>query len=193
MTRSEAISLMVDATYYQEHKDDPDEWDGAVPTRRPESRRLAAMVSVRFSPEEEALLRVEQMRIRVKIADAARRGAAFAGDGAETPVRRAAIQGPARQPVHPRHVPAEEGRHRAQPGGVQRIEHGLEAAQIYLAVAENSSATDALPLRRHAAEQFLRSGHVKDGLAQLEVVLKGVGLSLPKSAPMNESKRKRKK
>jgi hypothetical protein len=42
-----------DAGYYQGHKDDEDEWeDVPEPGRRSESRRLRAMVSVRFSPEE---------------------------------------------------------------------------------------------------------------------------------------------
>jgi hypothetical protein len=47
-----------DATYYQEHKDDEEEWGDAVPApKRSESRRLGAMVSVRFSSEE-----VDQLR-----------------------------------------------------------------------------------------------------------------------------------
>ena len=46
-----------DAEYYQEHKDDPEEWGDAEPTERRPSRRLASMISVRFSPEEEELIR----------------------------------------------------------------------------------------------------------------------------------------
>lgn len=47
-----------DAAYYQEHKDDEDEWEEAPPPvpRRP-ARRLDAIVSVRFSPAEQDLLR----------------------------------------------------------------------------------------------------------------------------------------
>jgi hypothetical protein len=44
-----------DATFYQEHKDDPDEWGEAEAS--PPQRRLAAMVSVRLAPEEESRLR----------------------------------------------------------------------------------------------------------------------------------------
>jgi hypothetical protein len=49
-----------DAKYYQEHKDDEEEWGDAEPApspKRSESRRLGALVSVRFSAEE-----VEQLR-----------------------------------------------------------------------------------------------------------------------------------
>lgn len=47
-----------DAAYYQKHKDDPGEWEEAPPPapRRP-ARRLDAIVSVRFSPAEQDLLR----------------------------------------------------------------------------------------------------------------------------------------
>jgi hypothetical protein len=46
-----------DAEHYQAHKDDPEEW--GEPQRSPKSqrRRLAAMISVRFSPEEEQAVR----------------------------------------------------------------------------------------------------------------------------------------
>jgi len=47
-----------DASYYHQHKDDPDEWEEAPapPARRPK-RRLDAMISVRFSPAEIDILR----------------------------------------------------------------------------------------------------------------------------------------
>lgn len=49
---------MSDADFYQEHRDDPDEWgEPEDPSERVERRRLAAMVSVRLSPDESALLR----------------------------------------------------------------------------------------------------------------------------------------
>lgn len=47
-----------DAEFYQSHKDDPEEW-GEPQQRKPERRRLASMISVRFSPEEETLVRQE--------------------------------------------------------------------------------------------------------------------------------------
>lgn len=46
-----------DADYYQAHKDDPAEWGEPRAARKPAKRRLAAMISVRFAPEEEDLVR----------------------------------------------------------------------------------------------------------------------------------------
>ena len=46
-----------DADYYQAHKDDPEEWGEPKPSEMPRKRRLAAMISVRFTPEEEAEIR----------------------------------------------------------------------------------------------------------------------------------------
>lgn len=42
-----------DADYYQVHKDDPEEWGDPQPAQKSKKRRLAAMISVRFTPEEE--------------------------------------------------------------------------------------------------------------------------------------------
>jgi hypothetical protein len=67
---------MSDAEHYQSHKDDPAEWGSPEPSRKASSRRLAAMVSVRFAPDEEQLVR-----------NAARR----AGDSLSGFVRRAAL------------------------------------------------------------------------------------------------------
>ena len=47
---------MSDADYYQAHKDDPAEWGDPQPAPKP-SRRLAAMISVRFTPDEEQAIR----------------------------------------------------------------------------------------------------------------------------------------
>jgi uncharacterized protein (DUF1778 family) len=46
-----------DAEYYQAHKDDPEEWGEPESVEKPKNRRLAAMISVRFAPEEEAAVR----------------------------------------------------------------------------------------------------------------------------------------
>jgi hypothetical protein len=46
-----------DADYYQAHKDDPEQWGDPQPVRRSRKRRLAAMISVRFTPEEEDEIR----------------------------------------------------------------------------------------------------------------------------------------
>jgi hypothetical protein len=46
-----------DADYYQAHKDDPEEWGDPQSAEKPKKRRLAAMISVRFTPEEEEEIR----------------------------------------------------------------------------------------------------------------------------------------
>jgi uncharacterized protein (DUF1778 family) len=46
-----------DADYYQAHKDDPEEWGEAQPAPKSKRRRLAAMISVRFTPEEDEAVR----------------------------------------------------------------------------------------------------------------------------------------
>jgi hypothetical protein len=46
-----------DADYYQAHKDDPEEWGEPQPAPKSQRRRLVAMISVRFSPEEEQAVR----------------------------------------------------------------------------------------------------------------------------------------
>jgi hypothetical protein len=55
---------------------------------------------------------------------------------------------------------------------------GSEAAEGYLEAAAAASPAVALDLRRRAAEQLLRSGHVDEGLATLRTVLRAVGLKL---------------
>lgn len=59
--------------------------------------------------------------------------------------------------------------------------HGHEAAQAYLDAAQGALAADDLELRRRAAEQLLRSGHIHEGLAALRGVLDVLGMSLPSS------------
>ena len=46
-----------DADYYQAHKDEPREWGEPRRPRKPRHRRLAAMISVRFTADEEEAIR----------------------------------------------------------------------------------------------------------------------------------------
>ena len=55
---------------------------------------------------------------------------------------------------------------------------GSLAAQAYLTAAQDVDATTFIELQRRAAEQFLISGHIDEGLAALESVLRTQGLRL---------------
>jgi eukaryotic-like serine/threonine-protein kinase len=56
---------------------------------------------------------------------------------------------------------------------------GPEAAAAYLAAVDVSVAERALELRRRAAEHYLTSGHIEEGLSVLRAVLAATGLSMP--------------
>lgn len=58
---------------------------------------------------------------------------------------------------------------------------GAEAAAVYLETAVRVSDSSALELRRLAAEQLLRSGHIDHGLGVIRSVLAAVGLRLARS------------
>ena len=56
-----------------------------------------------------------------------------------------------------------------------------DAASAYLRARAGAPRTQALDLERLAAEHFLRSGYVEEGLQTLERVLSAVGLRLPRT------------
>jgi tetratricopeptide (TPR) repeat protein len=58
---------------------------------------------------------------------------------------------------------------------------GAEAAAAYLAAAEVHPAAEALDLRRRAADQLLRSGHIDEAMATFRTVLSAVGMDLPET------------
>lgn len=77
---------MSDASYYQAHKDDSDEWEEPALAPTPPTRRLSSMISVRLDPGEEALLRRRAQAsgqtlsefIRQTLLDTSRHGASAA-------------------------------------------------------------------------------------------------------------------
>jgi hypothetical protein len=58
---------------------------------------------------------------------------------------------------------------------------GPQAAARYLAAARHAANDEAVDLRRRAAEQLLRSGHIDEGLDVMREVLAAVGLRVPRT------------
>jgi eukaryotic-like serine/threonine-protein kinase len=58
---------------------------------------------------------------------------------------------------------------------------GAEAAEAYLAIVPNAGPGHALDLQRRAAEQFLRAGHIEEGLDLFRMLLRHVGISYPET------------
>ncbi len=78
------MSEAQDAAFYQQHRDDEQEWGDAVERpvrRRSERRRLAAMVSVRFSAEEASLIRLAATREGTSLSNFLRTAALGAAGG----------------------------------------------------------------------------------------------------------------
>ncbi len=59
---------------------------------------------------------------------------------------------------------------------------GADAARVYLEAAEEASPADSLEYRRLAGEHLLRCGHIDQGVAIIEAVVREVGLHGPKSS-----------
>jgi serine/threonine protein kinase len=58
---------------------------------------------------------------------------------------------------------------------------GGEAGRVFLQAATMAGPAEALDLRRRAAEQLLRSGHIDEGLQAIQSVLDSVGMRLPRT------------
>jgi hypothetical protein len=64
-------------------------------------------------------------------------------------------------------------------GALANAGHGGDAGRAYLAAAVDAPDDEVLDLRRRAAEQFLRNGHVEEALPVVDDVLSRVGLRIP--------------
>jgi hypothetical protein len=58
---------------------------------------------------------------------------------------------------------------------------GVEAAAVYLAAAISATPAEALDLRRRAADQLLRSGHIDEAMDAFRSVLGAIGMSMPET------------
>src|SRR6266540_680047 len=58
---------------------------------------------------------------------------------------------------------------------------GAEAAQTYLSASKGAGPALAIDLHRRAAQQFLISGHIEDGISALGTVLAKLGMGLPET------------
>jgi tetratricopeptide (TPR) repeat protein len=59
---------------------------------------------------------------------------------------------------------------------------GADAGRVFLAAAAGAPAAEALDLRRRAADNFLRCGHIDEGLETIREVLAAMGITLPRTA-----------
>jgi hypothetical protein len=78
-----------DADYYQRHKDEPEEWGEAQAAPKPRSRRLAAMISVRFTPDEEEIVREAALSANESVSHFIRQAALKAARSREPGMRTA--------------------------------------------------------------------------------------------------------
>jgi tetratricopeptide (TPR) repeat protein len=75
------------------------------------------------------------------------------------------------------HAPAHRASLHARLGdALANAGRGAPAAEVYLSAAALVTGDEAFELRRRAAEQLLRSGHIDEGLAVFDGVLREVGL-----------------
>jgi tetratricopeptide (TPR) repeat protein len=141
-------------------------------------RRLAHALETRGIDDPEALFEHymgagERVRAATHAGVAAKKAAdALAFDRAAAFFRRALELAPSRgaELVDLKRGLAEALTNAGRPG---------EAAQAYLDLAQDTSASRSLDYKRLAAEQLLMGGHIKEGLEIMRSVLAAVGFTLP--------------
>lgn len=158
----------------------------AVQARLPEAQRRACHEALAFAIEAHAADDAESLAVHWEGAGNPERAARHAIVAAERAAaalafdRAAALLGHALELRPP--PPAEETALREQLGdALANAGRGVQAAAAYLDAAALGSGTRALELRRRAAEQLLRAGHIDEGMAALRTVLSAVGLRIPGS------------
>lgn len=140
-------------------------------------RRLAQTLEARGIDDPEALFEHylgadERVRAASHAATAARKAAAaLAFDRAAIFYRRAVELAPVRtsEAIEMRTGLAESLVNAGRPA---------EAAEAFLDLAKDTSASRSLDFRRRAAEQLLMGGHIKEGLTVLDSVLAAAGFTL---------------
>jgi eukaryotic-like serine/threonine-protein kinase len=149
-----------------------------VPEREASHERLALAL------ETAAILDPESLAVHYQAAGASERAAAYAADAAAKAAEALAFDRAARlyrQALDLGTANAERHQQiRVRLGdALANAGRGAEAARAYLSAAEHSQSTENLELQRRAAEQFLRSGHVDEGLSVLVKVLDRLSIKLP--------------
>ncbi len=153
--------------------------DGISPARQAELHvRIARALELSGRPDPEALA------FHYGAAGDVSRAARFAAEAAERAAEALAFDRAAalfRRSRELEHDVATAARLAASLGdALANAGRGLQAAEAYLeaASARGLKAAEALDLRRRAAEQLLRSGHIDEGLAAIGGVLDEVGMTL---------------
>jgi tetratricopeptide (TPR) repeat protein len=77
-------------------------------------------------------------------------------------------------------LPADERRklERARADALMLSGRSYEAAQVYRGAAESAPPDEAADLRRRAADNLLRAGHIVEGLAAVQAVMRDLGVSV---------------
>lgn len=74
------------------------------------------------------------------------------------------------------------GLYRKRGDAASNAGRGGEAAADFLLAVKGAPAAEGLDLRRNAAQQYLTSGHIAEGISTLTDVLESVGLGFPRSS-----------